>query len=197
MAYDKSLTAEHISSNLQNYEAARSGFFTLIVDGLDNILKSTYVGNEADAQDTDRIANAQEILKLNVTASSVPQFTINVQRYERGNEIVKFAGKPQWNNTSITVDDVVGLNTKEILLSWKALAYNTHTRKGGRMSNYKKTCTLVEYTQDYEPIRSWTLYGCFVSAVNDSEFNKASDDKRSLTATIEYDRAEESYDIVG
>lgn len=197
MAYDKSLTAEHISSNLQNYEAARSGFFTLIVDGLDNILKSTYIGNEADAQDTDRIANAQEILKLNVTASSVPQFTINVQRYERGNETVKFAGKPQWNNTSITVDDVVGLNTKEILLSWKALAYNTHTRKGGRMSSYKKTCTLVEYTQDYEPIRSWTLYGCFVTAVNDSEFNKASDDKRSLTATIEYDRAEESYDIVG
>lgn len=197
MAYDKSLTAEHISSNLQNYEAARSGFFTLIVDDLDNILKSTYIGNEADAQDTDRIANAQEILKLNVTASSVPQFTINVQRYERGNETVKFAGKPQWNNTSITVDDVVGLNTKEILLSWKALAYNTHTRKGGRMSNYKKTCTLVEYTQDYEPIRSWTLYGCFVTAVNDSEFNKASDDKRSLTATIEYDRAEESYDIVG
>lgn len=197
MAYDKSLTAEHISSNLQNYEAARSGFFTLIVDDLDNILKSTYIGNAADAQDTDRIANAQEILKLNVTASSVPQFTIQTQQYTRGNEVVKFAGKPQWSNTSITVDDVVGLNTKEILLSWKALAYNTHTRKGGRMKDYKKTCTLVEYTQDYEPIRSWTLYGCFVTAVNDSEFNKESDNKRSLTATIEYDRAEESYDIIG
>lgn len=197
MAYDKSLTAEHISSNLQNYEAARSGFFTLIVDDLDNILKSTYIGNAADAQDTDRIANAQEILKLNVTASSVPQFTIQTQQYTRGNEVVKFAGKPQWSNASITVDDVVGLNTKEILLSWKALAYNTHTRKGGRMKDYKKTCTLVEYTQDYEPIRSWTLYGCFVTAVNDSEFNKESDNKRSLTATIEYDRAEESYDIIG
>ena len=36
--YDESLRAQHISTNLANYEAARSGFFTFIVNDLDNII---------------------------------------------------------------------------------------------------------------------------------------------------------------
>ena len=58
------------------------------------------------------------------------------------------------------------------------------------MKDYKKTCTLIEYTQDFEQIRSWTLYGCWISALSEDAFDKESDGKRQITATIEYDRAE-------
>ena len=80
-------------------------------------------------------------------------------------------------------------------MAGKGLAYNTKTRKGGRMADYKKTATLCEYTQDYELIRSWTLYGCWISKISEDNFNKASgnDDKRSLSATLQYDRAEMTY----
>jgi len=184
-----SLDAQHISTNLANYEAARTGFFSLIVDDLDNIIKATYTGDHSAAPASDKIAKAQEALKLNVLTADVPHFELETLQYKRGNEVVKFAGVPTFNSGSVKVDDVVGIDTKAILMAWQGLAYNVHTRKGGRMADYKRNCTLVEYTQDYEQVRSWTLYGCWIKGLSEDAFDKENDGKRAITATIEYDRA--------
>lgn len=189
-----SLSAQHISTNLANYEAARTGFFSLIVDDIDNIVSAAYSGNHADAADGDKIARAQEILKLNVVKAPVPHFTLGVNKYKRGNDTVKFAGTPEFSEGSIVVDDVVGMDTKSILMAWQALAYNVYTRKGGRMKDYKKNCTLIEYTQDFEQVRSWTLYGCWLSSISEGELDKENDGKRQITAKLEYDRAEMNLD---
>lgn len=191
--YDASLSAQHISTNLRNYEAARSGFFTLIVDDINNIIRADYSGdrsNEESIGEESRIKNAQEVLKLNVTAASVPHFSLQVLQYTRGNDTIKFAGVPTFDAGSITVDDVVGLDTKSILMAWQALAYDVKTRRGGRMVNYKKNCTLIEYTQDFEQIRSWKLYGCWIDSISEDGFDKEADGKRKMTASIQYDRAE-------
>lgn len=186
-----SLSAQHISTNLANYEAARTGFFSLIVDDINNLVSATYSGDPRDATASDKIGSqAQEILKLNVIKAPVPHFSLEAIPYKRGNDTVKFAGTPTFKDGSIVVDDIVGVDTKSILMAWQALAYNVHTRKGGRMKDYKKTCTLVEYTQDFEQVRSWTLYGCWVSDITEDDFNKEQDGKRQITAKIEYDRAE-------
>ena len=189
-----SLSAQHISTNLANYEAARTGFFSLIVDDIDNIVKASYSGDPRDAADGDKIARAQETLKLNVVGAPVPHFKVNTLSYKRGNDTVNFAGTPEFNTGTIVVDDVVGLDTKSILMAWQALAYNVYTRKGGRMKDYKKNCTLIEYTQDFEQIRSWTLYGCFITDLQEDDFNKESDNKRQIKASIIYDRAEMNLD---
>jgi hypothetical protein len=185
-----SLSAQHISTNLANYEAARTGFFSLIVDDIDNIVKASFSGDARDAADSDKIARAQEVLKLNVVKAPVPHYTLKVNEYKRGNDTVKFAGTPEFESGSIVVDDVVGMDTKSILMAWQALAYNVYTRKGGRMKDYKKSATLVEYTQDFEQIRSWTLHGCWISSISEGEFDKENDGKRQITAKLEYDRAE-------
>ena len=186
-----SLSAQHISTNLANYESARTGFFSLIVDNIDNIVKASYTGaNAQEAAETDKIARAQEILKLNVIKAPVPHFELSKQTYRRGNDEVHFAGVPTFNSGSIVVDDVVGMDTKSILMAWQGLAYNVHTRKGGRMKDYKKNATLIEYTQDFEQIRSWTLYGCWVQNITEGDFDKENDGKRQVTAAIVYDRAE-------
>ena len=185
-----SLSAQHISTNLANYEAARSGFFSLIVNDIDNIISAAYTGDPNDAAASDRIGkNAQEILKLNVIKAPVPHFSLKAEEYRRGNDVVKFAGVPTFDSGSIVVDDVVGLDTKSILMAWQNLAYNPHTRKGGRMKDYKKNATLIEYTQDFEQVRSWTIYGCWISKLDEDPFDKSNDGKRQITATIEYDRA--------
>lgn len=185
-----SLSAQHISTNLANYEAARTGFFSLIVDDIDNIVSAAFSGNHAEAADSDKIARAQETLKLNVVKAPVPHFTLGVNQYKRGNDTVKFAGTPEFESGNLTIDDVVGMDTKSILMAWQGLAYNVHTRKGGRMKDYKKTCTLIEYTQDFEQIRSWIMHGCWISSVSEGEFDKENDGKRQITAKLEYDRAE-------
>ena len=184
-----SLSAQHISTNLANYEAARSGFFSLIVDNIDNIVRASYTGERADAADSDKIKQAQEILKLNVVKAPVPHFALTKLSYRRGNDVVNFAGVPDFTDGSIVVDDVVGVDTKSILMAWQALGYNVHTRKGGRMKDYKKDCTLVEYTQDFEQVRSWKLYGCWVRNITEGDFDKENDGKRQVTAEIVYDRA--------
>jgi hypothetical protein len=185
-----SLSAQHISTNLANYEAARTGFFSLIVNDIDNIVKASYSGVHADAADSDKIARAQEVLKLNVIKAPVPHFNLDVLKYKRGNDTVTFAGTPSFESGNIVVDDVVGMDTKSILMAWQGLAYNVHTRKGGRMKDYKKSAVLVEYTQDFEQVRSWTLHGCWISNITEGEFDKENDGKRQITAKIEYDRAE-------
>jgi hypothetical protein len=189
-----SLSAQHISTNLANYEAARSGFFSLIVSDIDGIVKASYSGDRDAAAPTDKLAQAQEVLKLNVVKAPVPTFSVKVNEYRRGNDVVKFAGVPEFKMGSITVDDVVGVDTKSILMAWQSLAYNVYTRKGGRMKDYKKDCTLIEYTQDFKQIRSWTLYGCWISGITEGDFDKENDGKRQITAEIQYDRAEMSLD---
>lgn len=190
MPFDQSLNTQHISANLANYEAARSSFFTFIVNDLDNLLNVNYKGEINEAGASEHIQNAQEILKLNVVKCEMKDFSVNTLEYRRGNDVVKFAGLPSWDAGSIVVDDVVGLDTKSILTAWLHLTYNPHTRKGGRMKDYKKNCTLCEYTQDYELIRTWTLEGCFITSLDNQGWDKeGGDEKRQITATISYDRA--------
>ena len=188
------LTAAHISANPSMYEAARSSFFTLTIYGLENLSRAAY-GAKKDEVIAGEGYDAQSSLTLSVTEAAVPHFSLGQLEYRRGNEVVKFAGLPTFDENEIKLDDILGLETKNILMAWQGLAYNTKTRKGGRMADYKKTATLCEYTQDYELIRSWTLYGCWISKISEDNFNKASgnDDKRSLSATLQYDRAEMTY----
>ena len=190
--YDGLSTAEisaSISENLSSYEAARSGFFILVVDGFDDLLKPDYKGEAENAEDSDRIKKAQETLKLSVTKCPVPHFEIATNEYRRGNDVVKFAGVPTWNGGTITVADYVGLDTKSLLMSWLYKAYNPHTRKGGRMKDYKKTATLCEYTQDYELIRTWTIEGMFITKITEDDFDKENDGPRKLNVEFVFDRA--------
>ena len=192
---DQSLNTLHISENLAAYEAARNSFFVFYVDPsqLTNLYSPDFDpdSGEATVEDGTRFDGqmASDALRLNVLKSSVPNFTIETHEYRRGNDVVKFAGVPTFKDGSITVDDVVGLRTKDMLYAWQYLAYNPITRKGGRMKDYKKTCTLIEYTQDYEQIRYWTLYGCFVTGIDEGEFDRENDGKRQMTVAISYDRA--------
>ena len=197
---DLSLNTVHISNHLRNYEAARTGFFSFIVapDQLTNLYRPDFDPDSGEATENDGTlyngSLASDYLRLNVVKANVPTHTLDTADYRRGNDIVHYASVPTWSDGSITVDDVVGLETKNLLYAWFYLAYNPHTRKGGRMVDYKKTCTLIEYTQDHKAIRRWTLEGCFITGIDEDAFDKENDGKRQLTVSIKYDRAIMSFD---
>lgn len=179
----------HISTNYAAFESARSGFFVFQIDSdqLENLLLPTSTA----ATDTAKYdgGHVAEALRLSVTKCSVPHYKVDTASYRRGNDVVHFATIPSFEDGSLTVDDYIGLDTKSILMSWLRLAYDPFTRKGGRMSAYKKTCKLMEYTQDYELIRTWTLEGCFITGLDEEPFDKENDGKRQITANFKYDRA--------
>lgn len=185
----KGMNTTHISTNYAAFESARSGFFVFQIDSdqLENLLLPTSTSPTDIAKyDGQKVAEA---LRLSVTKCSVPHYSVGTAEYRRGNDVVHFATIPTFNDGSLTIDDYIGLDTKSILMSWLRLAYDPFTRKGGRMSAYKKTCKLMEYTQDYELIRTWTLEGCFITELSEDAFDKESDGKRQITASFKYDRA--------
>lgn len=196
------MTGQHIAAYARDYEAARSAFFEFVADIPAGILKASVDTNSEVNPEADSVGvQASAHLRINVVKANIPHFNVEVKEYRRGNEVVKFAGTPTFDEGEIVVDDVVGLGTKDIVLAWQALTYDVHTRKGGRMADwtdedgvthygYKRDCELLEYTQDYVLVRKWHLYGCWISQVSEGQLDKEADDKRQITATIIYDRAE-------
>ena len=191
--YTQGTNTLHISSKLDQYEAARSSFFVFQIapDQLTNLRHPDFDTSSGEAGDADKYdgQTAYDYIRLNVTKASVPNFSFETGEYRRGNDVVHYATTPTFADGQITVDDVVGLHVKDMLYSWLYLAYDPHTRKGGRMADYKKTCTLLEYTQDYQLIRYWVLDGCFIKSIGEGEFDRENQDKRQLTVDIVYDRA--------
>lgn len=194
----------HISSDLQNYESARSNFFALLVEDLDDLLypEFSYTGENADNEYVTKRTRrtGQEVIKLSVNKMFVPHFTLGTVEIKRGNSVVKFTDTPTWDSGTIELQDFVGLETKNVLMAWQALAYDvvsdTQGRAGDWVDNdgvahrgYKRKCTLVEYTPDFQQIRYWDLIGCWISAISESNFEVDGTGARSITVTLQYDRA--------
>ena len=194
----------HISSDIQNYESARSNFFTLLVEDLDDLLypEFSYTGenqnNEYVTRRTGR--TGQEVIKLSVNKMFVPHFSLGQIEVRRGNSIVKFTDVPSWDAGTIELQDFVGLETKNVLMAWQALAYDVVSDTQGRAGDwvdeegvthrgYKRNCTLIEYTPDFHQIRYWKLIGCWISNITESNFDVEGTGARSISATLQYDRA--------
>lgn len=181
---DNKIGAYHLANNPDNYEIQRSNNFEFIVSGIDKLLRS---GTNAD--DEEYVEGGQEVLRLSVNKASIPNFTQEVITIKRGNSVMKAAGVPTFGEGSLEVNDYIGVDTKSVLMAWQRLSYDVVTETIGRMSEYKKDCTLIEYTPDYRQVRYWDLKGCWVSGISEGEFNMEDGGKKTITATIQFDKA--------
>lgn len=171
----------YMTQNPKYYEIQRNNNFAFYVSGLAGSLE--IVNNKYAAE------NADDVLKLSVASSSVPHFTQSVIEVKRGNNTMKFAGVPTFGEGNLKLDDWIGAGTKDILLAWQRKSYNVETEKVGLASDYKRDAYLLEYTPDYQLVRTWKLDGCWISGISEDNFDHDSNDKHALNATIQYDRA--------
>ena len=131
------------------------------------------------------------ILLTCAPASTPPKFSLSTIEVRRANSVMKAAGVPTFNTGNLVVIDYVGADTKGILSAWQGLAYNVKTDKIGYMSDYKKDCYLLEYDVNNKLVRQWVLYGCWVQDLSYEDFDvESGDNKRLITASIVFDRAE-------
>ena len=185
---DSTIGTYHLAANAELYEVSRSNNFEFVVTGFDELLRAGAFADTADDL-SDYIKGGQEVLRLSVVKASVPHFTQSVIEVKRGNTIMKAAGVPSFEAGTLEVNDFIGADTKSVLMAWQRLSYDVTTEKVGRMTEYKKDCTLIEYTPDYEQIRYWDLKGCWVSGISEGTYDMESGDKRVITATIQFDKA--------
>lgn len=175
-----------LADNPNLYEIQRTNNFELVVTDIDNIMRAGAAGTESNAL----ITNAQEVLRVSVSSAFIPHFSQEPIAVRRGNSVQKFAGVPTFDSGTITLNDYIGADTKAALMAWQSLSYNVRTEKVGLVTDYKKDAYLIEYTPDYQEVRRWRLHGCWISKLQENEYNHDSNDKHQITATIEYDRAE-------
>jgi len=176
----------HLANNPDLYEIQRSNNFEFVVTGLGELLRAGAV--EGDGRPL--IENGQEVLRLSVVKAPIPNFKQETLTIRRGNSVMKMAGVPTFDAGNLVVRDFIGADTKSVLMAWQKLSYDVKTERVGRMSAYKKDCTLVEYTPDYQMVRYWDLKGCWISGISEDDFDMESGDLKTITATIEYDKAE-------
>lgn len=171
----------YLTDNPKYYEIQRSNNFVFYVNGLSkqfNIANNTYAAENAD-----------DVIKISVNKATVPHFTQTAIQVKRGNNTMKFAGTPEFGSGSIDLNDYIGAGTKDVLLAWQNKSYDVRTEKVGLASDYKKDAYLLEYTPDYQLVRTWKLMGCWISALSEGDYSHDSAEKHTITATIEYDKA--------
>lgn len=172
----------HLANNPNIYEIQRTNNFEFVVSDIDGILRAGTTNST--------YANAQEVIRMSVVSCPIPHFKQNVIPVQRGNTTLKYAGVPTFDAGTIVLNDYIGADTAGVLEAWQNLSYNVTTEKVGLASDYKKDCYLIEYSPDYQPVRRWIMRGCWVSGLSEDNMNNESNNKKTVQATIEYDRAE-------
>lgn len=179
----------HIAQHPELYTPARSNVFVFMPIFTEDLLKDGVIKASATSSDYISKEQAQEVLRLSVDASAVPNPTQNVVEVKRGNTTIKFAGAWTFGEGSFKFNDYVGADTKSALYAWRRKSMDVTDETVGRAENYKVKAILIEYTPDFRQVRYWDFYGCWISAISENDFASDDDGKREITATIQYDRA--------
>lgn len=180
----------YLADNPAAYEVQRSNNFEFIVTGIKGMMRPGADGTESNPYfDLD----SQKVIRLSVSKAPIPHFSQGVITVRRGNNELKYAGVPTFSNGQISVVDYIGAATKEVLMAWQNLSYNVNTEKVGLVEDYKKDCYLMEYSPDQQLVRKWILKGCWISSISEGDYDSESNDKKMISATIEYDMAKIDY----
>lgn len=175
----------HLADNPLEFQPVRKNNFRFIVSGLDGLLK---VG-EDPADERSYINGAQDIIDFSVVSFDPPHFSQDVVEVKRGNSTVYYAGTPTFDTKDLVINDFVGADGKSVLLAWQALSYDVINDTIPSSNMYKRDATVLEYLPDNTLVRSWELKGCWVSSVSEDGWNNEDGGKKTVTATIRYDRA--------
>lgn len=175
----------HLADNPKAYQPVRQNNYRFIVQGLDRLLRVAGDENNAD----DYIYNAQEVIDFSVISFTAPHFSQESITVKRGNSTLKFAGVPSFSSGSLKINDFSGADGKSILEAWQNLSYNVIDDTIQSSDKYKINATVLEYLPDNTLIRYWELQGCWVSGITEDDYSSENAGKKTVTATIQYDRA--------
>lgn len=130
-----------------------------------------------------------DTITLSVASYSAPSISQNPIEVHYGNNIIKFAGKPSFQDSSITINDYIGLEVEKLISNWQKLSYNYDTQAVGWASDYKKVGYLIEYDPSGGSPRQWMLVGCWISNLQLGEFSQDGNAVRQISCTLTYDYA--------
>ncbi len=133
--------------------------------------------------------NASDLLTLSVKSVSYPSTNIDKLTISYGNNSVNFAGRPNYGDVEIVVNDFIGIQSERILMGWSGLVYNPKTEVIGWASQYKRDGYLLEFAPDGTCVRRTQLRGCFPGTVAPGNFSNDDNSLREISVTFYCDVA--------
>ena len=133
--------------------------------------------------------NATDLLTLSVKSVSYPSTNIDKLTISYGNNSVNFAGRPNYGDVEIVVNDFIGIQSERILMGWSGLVYNPKTEVIGWASQYKRDGYLLEFAPDGTCVRRTQLRGCFPGTVAPGNFSNDDNSLREISVTFYCDVA--------
>jgi hypothetical protein len=114
------------------------------------------------------------------------------------NSIVKLAGKPTWENVSVTLrDDASGLVSRLIgeQLQKQFDFYEQSSAAAGIDYKFQVKCEVLDGGNGaFEPqvLETWELAGCYIQQANYQELNYQNNDPVTIQLSIRFDNAIQS-----
>lgn len=167
-------SAGHFASQL-NFEVQRTNHFEIVLN-LGEVL-------DKDASDI------AEHIRLSTKEVSPPKVTSEAIQLKHGNETIKVASAPTFDDLTITVYDTIGKDQVNILQSWFDKVFHHETKLMGLVSKYKVSGTLYMYSPDCSIVRKWNLYGVWPRSFGAaSSFSYDSTEAQTITLELSVDR---------
>ena len=133
--------ASHFA-NQTAFEVQRTNHFEVVLDlqplGLDDI---------------------SDHIRLSTKSITVPKISAEQLELRHGNDIVKVAKAPSFEDITITVHDTIGKDQLDVIQQWFNRVFDRKSKLMGLVSSYKTTGTLYMYSPDCSVKRKWHLEG--------------------------------------
>lgn len=172
--------AYHMIGN-DNWEPQRTNNFEVHIYGLTSLVSAD--------KSLKMPSNSGQYLTLATKSVGALGIDVSPITIDYGNNAINFAGKPSYNNISITFNDYVGIETERIIAAWHRLVYDPKTQKIGRASVYKKSAHLLEFSPDGAFRKCWELKGCFPTTVSYGAYDQSGGSVREIEVTLSIDYA--------
>lgn len=183
-------------ANNADFQVALSNHFELYLKGLgegatQNLISGKDAFDSASNLASAVIGNGQDavggILCLNVVSFKLPDISVDAIELRHGNDSVKVAGAPKVGTGSLTVRDVIGADTEQMLWAWFNLVYDVRNKTMGFAVDYKKEGILYQFAPDGTSTRAWQCTGIWPDSMPSQDFGTDKGDVKTLDVTLNVD----------
>lgn len=142
-----------------------------------------------------------ERLSLSLRSFNAPEISLGRINVPYQNNGLKFAGKPEYGDASVSFQSFIGARSKQILKAWFNLGYDSVSEEGGfaytiknsskpEDAGYKCDCFLVETARNGLVVAEWQLIGCWLTSFGLGAFD-AEGGQQLISGTLSCDIIEE------
>ena len=170
--------ASHFADSTHNFEVQRTNHFEIVIN--------------LDKLKIDGAAELGEHIRLSAKSIGAPKITSEAIELKHGNDTVKVAARPTYEDLEITVYDTLGRDQLDVLQKWYNKVFDYQTKLMGLVSDYKTDATLYMYSPDCSMVRKWILEGVWPRSFGSaSEFSFDSAEAQNVSLSLSVDRYHE------